>query len=100
MIFYYVFWYGINLSSKTSFVQPAVGNAQVCFTLYFLTKFICCQDIFFHVLAGRVFYEWLLKVSVLRKIYTIKRIPVTGLNKIAGEIIQSFCFLSFMYSIT
>ena len=44
-------------------------------------------------------YELLLKVSALRNVYTVKPILLKELYKIAGKLLQSFCFLFLMYSV-
>ena len=85
---------------KASLVQPIVCYVQVNSPWYLFPKLARYQKIFFYILAWHVIQELLLKISVLRKVYTVEPILVKGLNKIAGEIIQSFCFLSLIYSIT
>ena len=99
LIFYYVFRDEVELMPKAGLVQPIVYYVQVNFPLYLFAKLARCQKIFFLHPRG-IIHELLLKISLLRKVYTVEPILVKGLNKIAGEIIQSFCFLSLMYSIT
>lgn len=76
------FWGRVQLASKAGLVQYIVGNIQIYLALYFFTKFICCQEIFFYILARSIIDEQLLKV------YTVQPILVKGLNEIMYSVVR------------